>query len=178
MSSSYRTKTIAMLVCLSSSISASRVALAGGPPNVKPVAFLSIASGMIGGPVFGFAAGFLGMLTSDLFFGVGPWTLVTSCSMGAIGFLGGVLDRGNSPKSRLRLAIAGFVCTALYDISSSVLLALMFGYSWFMSIIVLYVPFLAGSIYPFGIVHGLTTAILLSLAGPPLIRQSRRIIPR
>jgi predicted lipid-binding transport protein (Tim44 family) len=61
-----------MLACLSATISATRIILAGGPPNVKPVAFLSIASGMIGGPVFGFAAGFLGMATSDLLFGVGP----------------------------------------------------------------------------------------------------------
>jgi hypothetical protein len=96
--------------------------------------------------------------------------------MGAIGLLGGALGRRIELTSRFKLMIIGFAYTALYDVSTSVLLAVMFGYSWWVSILLLYIPFLAGSTYPFGLVHELTTAILLSLAGPPLIRQSRQII--
>ena len=167
-----------MLACLISALSVTRIALAGGPPNVKPVAFLSIVSGMIGGAVFGFATGFLGMASSDLFFGVGPWTLVTSCCMGMVGFLGGVFAHFDIGSSRVRLGILGFALTALYDLSTSILLAWFFSYSWWLSILLLYLPYVGGLAYPFGLVHELTTAILLSLAGPPLIRQSRRFITR
>ena len=170
---SSRTKTIAMLACLASVVSVTRVVLAGGPPNVKPAAFLSIFGGIIGGPMFGLTVGFLGIAVSDLFFGVGPWTLITSCCMGIIGFLGGFVYWNTS---RVRLMIIGFVFTAIYDVLTSLLLAVMFGYSWWISIVGLYVPFLMGSIYPFGLIHELTTALLFALTGPLLIRQSMRIM--
>jgi energy-coupling factor transport system substrate-specific component len=168
-----RTKTIAMLACLASVVAVTRVVLAGGPPNVKPAAFLSIFGGIVGGPMFGLAVGFLGIAVSDLYFGVGPWTLITSCSMGLIGFLGGFVYWNTS---RVRLAIIGFVFTAIYDVLTSLVLAVMFGYSWWISIAGLYVPFLTGSVYPFGLIHELTTAFLFALAGPQLIRQSIRIM--
>jgi hypothetical protein len=44
-----------MLACLASLVAVTRVVLAGGPPNVKPAAFLSNFGGIIGGPMFGFA---------------------------------------------------------------------------------------------------------------------------
>jgi energy-coupling factor transport system substrate-specific component len=169
------TRTIALLVCLASVVAVTRVVLAGGPPNVKPAAFLSVFGGIIGGPMFGFAVGFLGIAVSDLFFGVGPWTLITSCCMGIIGFLGGFID---CDTSRVGLAIRGFMYTALYDILASLLFAVIFGYSWWISIAALYVPFLMGSVYPFGLIHELTTAFLFALAGPPLIRQSVRVMSR
>jgi energy-coupling factor transport system substrate-specific component len=167
-----------MVACFTSTIAITRIALAGGPPNVKPVAFLSILSGIISGPLFGFLVGSLGMAVSDLFFGVGPWTLVTSLGMGLIGLLGGAAIHWNAGMSRPRLAILGFLLTILYDLSTSILLALMFGYSWWLSVLLLYLPFAGGVAYPFGFVHELTTAILLSLAGPPLIRQSKRFMTR
>lgn len=174
-SKSSETRTIALLVCLASVVAATRIVLAGGPPNVKPTAFLSILAGIIGGPTFGFAVGFLGIAVSDLFFGVGPWTLITSCCMGLIGFLGGFVDRNTS---RLGLTIMGFIYTGIYDVLTSLLFAVIFGYSWWMSIAALYVPFLMGSVYPFGLIHELTTGFLFALAGPPLIRQSIRIMSR
>jgi len=162
-----------MLVCLVSVLAVSRVALTGGPPNVKPASFLSIFGGIIGGPMFGLAVGFLGMAVSDLFFGVGPWTLVTSSGMVIIGFLGGFVYWNTS---RVRLTIIGFVFTVIYDVLTSLVFAVIFGYSWWISIAGLYVPFLTGSVYPFGLIHELTTAFLFALAGPPLIRQSIRIM--
>lgn len=168
-----RTKTIAVLACLASVLAVTRVVLTGGPPNVKPAAFLSIFGGIIGGPMFGLAVGFLGMAVSDLFLGVGPWTLVTSSGMGIIGFLGGFVYWNTS---RVRLTIIGFVFTAIYDVLTSLVFAVMFGYSWWISIAGLYVPFLTGSVYPFGLIHELTTAFLFALTGPPLIRQSIRIM--
>ncbi len=169
------TRTIAMLACLASVVAVTRVVLAGGPPNVKPAAFLSIFGGIIGGPMFGLAVSFLGIAVSDLFFGVGPWTLVTSCCMGLIGFLGGFVYWN---ASRVRLAIIGFVFTAIYDVLTSLALAVMFGYSWWISIAGLYLPFLTGSVYPFGFVHELTTAFLFALTGPQLIRQSIQIMSK
>jgi uncharacterized membrane protein len=170
-----RAKTVAMLVCLTSLIAATRVVLAAGPPNVKPTAFLSIFSGIIGGPMFGLTAGLLGIGVSDLFLGMGPWTLITSSCMGLIGFLGGFID---CETSRVGLAITGFLYTMIYDVLTSLSFAVIYGYSWWLSIAGLYLPLLMGSVYPFGLIHETTTAILFGLAGPPLIRQTIRIISR
>ena len=48
--------------------------MAGGPPNVKPVAFLGLTAGIIGGPITGFVVGLMSMLISDIYFGAGYWT--------------------------------------------------------------------------------------------------------
>lgn len=168
-------KTIAMLICLASVVAVTRVVLVAGPPNVKPSAFLSIFAGIIGGPMFGLTVGLLGIAVSDLFFGIGPWTMITSSCMGLIGFLGGFID---CDTSRVGLAITGFLYTMIYDVLTSLLFAVIYGYSWWLSIAGLYLPFLMGSVYPFGLIHEATTAVLLGLAGPTLIRQSIQIISR
>ena len=157
---------------------AARIALAGGPPNVKPVAFLALTAGVIGGPLTGFAVGAMSMFISDLYFGGGFWTIVDSASMGAIAFLAGLLWNGRANVSRAELVFGGFLLTAIYDVASSVIPAWMFGYSWWVAVLLLYVPFLAGFgvVYPFGFVHEVTTAILMGAIGPTLIGRIRVLI--
>jgi len=71
-----KTKTLTLIAALSAANVAFRFALAGGPPNVKPTAFLVIVAGIIGGPISGFAVGWLSMTVSDLAaFGAGIWTI-------------------------------------------------------------------------------------------------------
>jgi uncharacterized membrane protein len=157
---------------------AARVVLAGGPPNVKPVAFLCITGGIIGGPVTGFVVGLMTMLISDIYFGAGYWTIINSASMAFVGFLAGLLWNRRGNILRIELAVGGFLLTAIYDVVTSVIPALIFGYSWWIAVLLLYVPFLAGFgvPYPFGFIHELTTAVLMVAIGPTLIGRVRQLV--
>lgn len=157
---------------------ASRLVLAGGPPNVKPVAFLCLAAGIIGGQVTGFVVGLLSMLISDIYFGAGFWTIIDSVSMGVIGFLAGLLWNRRANVTRIELAVGGFLLTAIYDVAASVIPAWIFGYGWWIAILLLYAPFLTGFavVYPFGLVHELTTAVLMGAIGPTLISRIRQLV--
>ena len=128
-------------------------------PNVSPVAPLTILSGYIGGPITGFLVGFLSMFISDMYIGIGPHTIVTSLSMGFIGFLGGLFLR--HVKDRTLLFISTLLLTLLYDVSTSIFIMAMFGVSPFIALINLFLPvFLGGIPYPMGPVHEFTTAFL------------------
>ena len=171
-----KTKTLALVAALSATNVAFRVALVGGPPNVKPTAFLVIIGGIIGGAFPGLLVGWLSMTLSDLYFGAGIWTMETSAAMAVVGLLAGLLWHKANQPSRWSLGLGGFLLTMLFDVATSVTDALLFNYPWWTSVMALYVPFVFSgfSPYPFGLVHELTTALLLSLIGPSLITQIRK----
>jgi len=165
------------MACFTALNVVARVALAGGPPNVKPVAFLAITAGIITGALGGLVVGGLSMVISDLYFGGGYWTIIDAASMGAIACLAGLLWNRREKISRLELVVGGFVLTAVYDIAVSVIPAWIFGYNWWIAILLLYIPFLAGGIvYPFGLVHEFTTAVLMGAIGPALIGRVRTLV--
>ena len=172
------TRSLTLMAYLTGLNVATRVVLAGGPPNVKPVAFLCLIAGIIGGPVTGSVVGFMSMLVSDLYFGAGYWTIIDSGSMGAIGFLAGLLWSRRVVLARAELAVGGFLLTAIYDVVTSVIPAWIFGYNWWIAILLLYVPFLTGFaiVYPFGFLHELTTAVLMFAIGPTLISRVRQLV--
>ena len=172
------TRTLTLMASLTSLSVASRLVLAGGPPNVKPVAFLCLAAGIIGGQVTGFVVGLLSMLISDIYFGAGFWTIIDSVSMGVIGFLAGLLWNRRANVTRIELAVGGFLLTAIYDVAASVIPAWIFGYGWWIAILLLYAPFLTGFavVYPFGLVHELTTTVLMGAIGPTLISRIRQLV--
>lgn len=173
-----KTRVLALVASISAANVAFRFALAWGPPNVKPIVFLVIVGGIVGGPFAGFAIGWLSMTLSDLVsFGAGIWTLETSSFMAIVGLLAGLFwHRANSP-SRWKLTVGGFLLTLIYDIGTSVADAFLFRYPWLPSVLALYVPFLSGGVspYPFGLAHELTTAILLAVIGRSLIARIRKI---
>jgi hypothetical protein len=171
-----RTRTLALVAVLSAMNVAFRVVLVGGPPNVKPIAFLVIVGGIVGGVWSGFAVGWLSMTMSDLYFGAGIWTLETSVGMAVVGLLAGLLWHKMNHLTSWRMALGGFLLTMIFDIGTSVTDALLFNYPWWTSVLALYIPFVFSgfSPYPFGLVHELTTAILLGLIGPSLIMRIRK----
>ena len=171
-----RTKTIAFVAALSAGNAAFRVVLVGGPPNVKPTAFLVMTSGIIGGPLAGIAVGWLSMSLSDLYFGAGIWTIETSAWMAVVGLLAGLLWRESTRLSRWSMALGGFLITAIFDVGTSIVDAVLFHYPVWVSIVGLYVPFLITGMspYPFGFVDELTTAILMSVIGPSLVSRIRK----
>jgi uncharacterized membrane protein len=138
-----------------------------------------IVGGIVAGPLAGFGVGFLSMTLSDFTspFGAGVWTMETSICMGIIGLIAGFVWNKSLSFNRWRLAVTGFTLTAFFDIATSVTDTLLYGYHWLPTVLALYVAFMPGnqSPYPFGLVHELTTAILLGTIGPSLIRQVRKI---
>jgi uncharacterized membrane protein len=173
-----RTRLLALVASLSAANVAFRFALAWGPPNVKPIAFLVIVGGVVGGPLAGVAIGWLSMTISDLIsYGAGPWTLETSTCMAVVGLIAGLLWHRASSLVRWKMAIVGFLLTMLYDIGTSVIDAILFSYPWLGAVLGLYVPFITGNVspYPFGLAHELTTAILLGTIGPSLISRIRKV---
>ncbi len=156
-----------------------RIGLEAGPPNMNPVPFLIIISGIAIGPVGGFIVGFFSMVIGDLFLGAGVWTIPDALCMAIpCGLVAGLLWHHKVKLQAWRLAIVGFLLVAIFDISSSLIDASMFHYSWWLSMLGLYFPFgIAGfSPWPFGFVDETTTAILLGLLGPKLAVRIRRLL--
>lgn len=176
--STRKTRLLALIAAFSASNVAFRFALAGGPPNVKPTAFLTIIAGIVGGPIAGFSVGWLSMTISDILspFGAGVWTIETSAGMAIVGLLAALLWHHAAVLDRRRMAVGGFLLAVLFDVETSVVDALIFNYPWLGALLALYVPFITGGVspYPFGFVHELTTAVLLGTIGPSLIVRIRK----
>lgn len=174
-----RTRLLALIASLSAANVAFRFALSWGPPNVKPIAFLVIVAGIVGGPAAGFAVGWLSMAVSDLVgpYGAGVWTIETSSAMAFVGLLAGWMWHKAISFNRWKMAVGGFILTMIFDIGTSIVDALLFNYPWFTAVLALYVPFLTASVsaYPFGLAHELTTAVLLAAIGPSLIVRIRKV---
>jgi energy-coupling factor transport system substrate-specific component len=163
---------------LSAANAAFRIALAGGPPNVKPTAFLIIVGGIVAGPFPGFVIGWLSMMMSDLAtpLGAGPWTIETSAGMAIVGLLAGFLWHRSNNISRVKMIVGGYLLTMLFDIGTAIVDSYVYGLPLLASVMGLYVPFLIGlSPYPFGFAFEITTAVLCGTIGPSLISQIRKI---
>lgn len=81
-------------------------------PNVKPMAALTILSGIGLGSEAGFLVGALSMLVSNIFFGQGPWTPWQMVAMGLLGCLGGLVFRNErlcSWKKVAAICVFGFL---------------------------------------------------------------------
>jgi len=158
---------LALTAILTATTIASRMILAP-LPNIKPVAFFALFSGIIGGPIVGFLVGLLSMAITDmLYFGSGVWTMVTAPSMGAVGLLGSLLVKFKGEVSRFNLFVLGFFATLFYDLLTSAALAYIFNYSIIIAVVMLFFP----SPYPFGPVHELVNAMLSSLVIPEVFSR-------
>ena len=138
-----RTSQLALAATLSAASIASRIALAGGPPNVKPVAFFVVIAGALAGARVGGLTGFASMLGSDVYFGIGPWTQATSTTMAVVGILSGFLLYSRAV-GRLRLAVIGFLLTAFYDVATSLYDVVIFKVPLWAALAGLYLPLFLG----------------------------------
>ncbi len=73
-------------------------------PGMQPSTFLIICSGYVFGPVAGFMVGALTALLSNIFLGMGPWTLYQVFAWGFIGFVSGFVNLNR----RWKLVLTGF----------------------------------------------------------------------
>ncbi len=111
---------VAMVATLAALAALGRIAFAP-LPNVKPSTDIVLIAGYALGGAPGFVVGALTALTSNFFFGQGPWTPWQMAGWGAVGILGAglaVLTRRRIGRWPLALvcAAAGFAFTALQDV--------------------------------------------------------------
>lgn len=160
---SFKISFISIIVSLSAS---SRIVLTI-IPNVSLTTPLTILGGMIIGVSGGFLIGFMSMFISDIYIGFGPWTPMTSLSMGLVGGISGLLGRFND---RILLFLFSYLLTLLYDILSSILtMTIYFGIPPSIAIINLFIPvFIGGIPYPMGLIHELSTALIVVSIYKPL----------
>ncbi len=79
-------------------------------PGVQPSTFIIICTGYVFGPIAGFMVGAITPLISNLFLGMGPWTLYQILAWGLVGFTAGFIDL----KRNWKLFLVGFMCGYFY----------------------------------------------------------------
>ncbi len=113
-------RTVALVATLAALAALGRIAFAA-IPNVKPTTDIVLISGYALGGAPGFAVGAIAGLTSNFFFGQGPWTPWQMAAWGATGIIGAGLARltgrriGRWPLA-LVCGVVGFAFAAFQDV--------------------------------------------------------------
>jgi energy-coupling factor transport system substrate-specific component len=113
-------RVVALVAVLAALAALGRIAFAA-VPNVKPTTDIVLIAGYALGAGPGFAVGAVAGLTSNFFFGQGPWTPWQMAAWGAAGVIGaglGLLTRRRAGRITLALACTavGFGFTVVQDI--------------------------------------------------------------
>lgn len=142
-------------------------------PSIKPVAAITIVAAASMGPWQGFLVGALSMLTSNMLFGQGPWTIWQMLCMGLVGLLAGILFSGRKKLWKRRfLCLYGFVSVVLcYGMIMNTASLLMTSYE--LNAQNLKAMYLSG--LPIDLVHAGSTVLFLALLGKPMLEQLERV---
>lgn len=141
-------------------------------PNIKPMCGILTAVAVSFGAEFGFVSGALSVLLSNFIYGQGMWTPFQMLGMGLTVFVSSVIIRAFRIKNRFVSGIvSGLSCFILYglvvDLSSVFMMLSEYNLKSVSAI------YLSGM--PFNAIHGLTTAVVVALIQPSIIRKLERI---
>lgn len=144
-------------------------------PQFKPVTAIVIITGVSLGAEAGFLTGAVAGFVSNFFFGQGPWTPWQMFAFGIIGFLAGLIFRGNRKKyknNKIILCVYGGIATLiiyglLMDTSSVTMFSGDFNWE---SLRAMYI-----SGFPFNVVHGISTVTFLFFLARPMMKKLDRI---
>jgi energy-coupling factor transport system substrate-specific component len=160
---------LSLVAALAALGTASRVLFAS-LPNVKPVTFLVLVSGVGLGPGPGFMVGATTALVSNFFFGQGPWTPWQMLAWGGVGVVGGLLGRRRRSRerhgatrpgpSRWTLAAVGALCALAFDWTVTIWMFVAFSAHTWPAMLALYAQGL-----PFDLAHVSATALFAALFG-------------
>lgn len=142
-------------------------------PSIKPMAAITIIAGVSLGAESGFMVGALSMIASNMLFGQGPWTPWQMFAMGLIGLLAGIFSQaGWLSAKRWRMCLYGFLATLLIygGIMNPASLVMM---SYEITPENLLAIYLSG--LPLDMVHAVSTAVFILLAGRALIDKLERV---
>jgi len=139
-------------------------------PDVKPITVITFVVGYALGPLPGFSVGAIGMLSSNLVLGQGPYTPWQMAAWGLVGLAGAGLGRLSHrrlgrPRLALAAALAALAAKEIMDV-----------YTWtigashsFAALIVV-----AGGALPFDLTDALSTFVFALVFGPELARMLGR----
>jgi len=165
---------LALVATLAALAALGRIAFAP-LPNIKPTTDIVVLAGFALGAAPGFAVGATAALTSNLFFGQGPWTPWQMVGWGICGLLGAALARvTRGEPSRLQLALACALAGAVYGVLLDV-------HDW-----LVYAPersaaqyvVVAGTSLPFNLAHIAGNVVFAATLGPALLRILTRFRTR
>ncbi len=147
-------------------------------PQFKPCAAIVIISGIMLGKQSGFLCGVLTAFISDLFFGMGPWTVWQMIAFGLIGILSAIIfsderieKMGNF--SKLILCCYGFIVTFfVYGIIMDT--ATVFMITDKPKLATFVATYSAGIV--FNIIHGISTFVFLYVMANPLCKKIKRVL--
>jgi energy-coupling factor transport system substrate-specific component len=139
---------------------------------VKPVSAVCIVAGAALGSRCGFAAGALAALSSNFFFGQGPWTPWQMYAWGLMGYLAGVLQEAGVLRSRTVVCALGLLSGLLYGAIMNCWHVL--GFVRPLAVPTVLAAFVAA--IPFDCVHGLSTAGFLLVIWNPWRRSLARVV--
>jgi energy-coupling factor transport system substrate-specific component len=164
------TRVLALVATLAALAALGRVAFAP-LPNVKPTTDIVLISGYVLGGAPGFAVGAVAALTSNLFFGQGPWTPWQMVAWGAVGVGGAALGRaGGRSLGRVPLAAACGLAGAFYGAVMNVSLWVTYAgrHSW-----AALGAYFATSLW-FDVAHVVGNVLFCLAFGPLLVRALAR----
>ncbi|MBO5164468.1 MAG: ATP-binding cassette domain-containing protein [Ruminococcus sp.] len=143
-------------------------------PQFKPVAALTIISGVALGGETGFLVGAVTMLASNILFSQGPWTPFQMFAMGMIGFLAGILFRkGLMRRTRLSMCIFGALAVILiYGGIMNPASALIWG-SETLNLKIIMTYYVTG--FPMDLIHAAATVIFLWYGAEPMLQKLDRL---
>ncbi len=143
-------------------------------PQFKPVAAVTIISGIAFGGETGFLVGAVTMLVSNILFSQGSWTPFQMFAMGIIGFISGILFRkGFIRRTRISICIFGALSVILiYGGIMNPVSALIWG-SETLNIKIIMTYYLTG--FPMDLIHALATVIFLWSGALPMLEKLDRI---
>jgi len=150
---------LSLVAALAALATASRVLFAS-LPNVKPVTFVVLVSGVALGPGPGFMVGATSALVSNLFFGQGPWTPWQMLGWGLVGVVGGLLGHGGRRPGRWELMVAGGLLALAFDWMVTLWMFLAFTARTWPALLALYAQGL-----PFDLAHVAATCLFAGLFG-------------
>lgn len=173
-----RTQPTARLVSLVATLAAlaalGRIAFAP-VPNVKPTTDIVLIAGYVLGGAPGFVVGAVAALTSNLFFGQGPWTPWQMTAWGLVGVLGAVLAHvSRRGLGRVPLALwcgaAGLGFGVIMDLSTW---STFTGRHTLDELLVI-----SGASLPFNLAHAVGNVVFALAFGPALVRALERFRAR
>ena len=147
-------------------------------PQFKPCAAIVIIAGIMLGKQAGFLSGVMTAFISDMFFGMGPWTLWQMIGFGLIGLISAIIFNQERIEkmggfAKLILCTYGFLVTfLLYGLLMDTATVFMVTDKPKLSTFI--ATYSAGIV--FNMIHGISTFIFLYLMANPLSKKIKRVL--